>query len=434
MKRFVKSKILLGSGTFASVYAAAESNGDNGYAWKELKNSEANSDYDERFIREVHILSTLKHPNIVPIAFSSLVERPYYFIMPKAERTLTTAIRFSGITPIDRNGIFRQICWGVEYAHDNGVLHRDLKPDNVLLFPDGTAKISDFGLAKKSDASLLSLTNTNDKGGTHGFTAPEQWSDSLKNVSEATDIYSLGKILYVLHTGANAYHIQDDHPELLPGIKYIVLKATAVKPEDRFGSISEMLESFELAVGNDDALSDPQIKVESLIQKFYKDGTLRNRELAYLDNLFRKTADDAAFYLQVFPLIPVEIWKTLYERDKIAFRRILEAYDQHASVQLPFNYTDRVAGCYAAIYRVVQDSDVSMVILNRLLIMGFSHNRWFVRSTLEKLLKCRPLDGLVCFRLRDVIRQNREAANWSFENLLSGALPVIIADELGKAG
>lgn len=430
MRDYQKCKILLGVGKFAAVYAAEDLCGECVYAWKELKGVDPDPDHEERLIREAHILSTLKHPNIVPIFYSNLTERPYYFVMPRASQTLATAIKFSGVTPIDRDEIFRQICWGVEFAHENGVLHRDLKTDNILLFPDGSAKISDFGLAKKTDSILASLTDTDDIGGTHGFTAPEQWSDSLKNVSQATDIYSLGKILYVLYTGQSPYHIQEEHADLPAGIRYIVQRSTATKPEDRFRSVAELLESFELAICNYDTLTEPELRIEQMLQGFYEKGFLDSHELTSLDELFVRHADDTVFYLEVFPLFPAEIWAGLYLHDRLSFRRIMDGYDSCVAIPLPFSYTDKVASCYASIFRNLRDPDIAVLILNRLIQMGYTHNRWYVRTILENLIKEKPLDGLVCFRLRDIFRRDKEAAIWSFENISQTKLPAILANEL----
>src|ERR1044071_2971862 len=152
----------------------------------------------KRFAREVRILSSLDHPNIVRVIDQQLEPEPYYYVMPLFDHSLASELG-SLVGDEARIGtIFRAILDAMEYAHAQGVIHRDLKPENVLMNSDTDLVVSDFGLGRRINAATTRQTMSGIGMGTPWYMAPEQLYD-FKNADQRSDIFSLGRILYELH-------------------------------------------------------------------------------------------------------------------------------------------------------------------------------------------------------------------------------------------
>jgi predicted Ser/Thr protein kinase len=157
---------------------------------------------EERFVREAQLAARLKHPNIVTIYESGVLEGRRYIAMERVEGKSFAAWRLDGAVPLPRQiAILRDVAQAVHAAHEQGVVHRDLKPQNILVSPDGRPSITDFGLAKMMDASSASLTSSSVVVGTPAYMSPEQ-AQGLKDIDRRTDVYSMGVILYEILTGA----------------------------------------------------------------------------------------------------------------------------------------------------------------------------------------------------------------------------------------
>jgi Zn-dependent peptidase ImmA (M78 family) len=234
---------LVGKGNFSEVYQALSSDGSSGFAWKQLK-PDADASDSERFRREVEILSKLSHDHIIEIVYTDLLAPQPYFVMPRAKQNLEMAVKFDINRQIDIRIVFKEICEAVIYAHGKGVLHRDLKPQNILITNDGSVKISDFGLARSFHFHQPGLTKINETGGTRPYAAPEQFDASLKDVDERADVFSLGKILYYIYTKCDPYLIESSKPSLPRQVYSIVKKATDGDREMRFHNVEALLKEF----------------------------------------------------------------------------------------------------------------------------------------------------------------------------------------------
>lgn len=153
-----------------------------------------------RFLQEARSAASLDHPNVVPIYDAGEVEGRVYYTMAYIDGPdLRHYVDKGGLPPLATAlRLFVQIVAGVAHAHQNGIIHRDLKPANVLIDRDGRARVTDFGLAKRS-ASDSHLTGTGQMMGTPAYMAPEQAREA-NEVSPAADVYALGGILYFLLT------------------------------------------------------------------------------------------------------------------------------------------------------------------------------------------------------------------------------------------
>jgi serine/threonine protein kinase len=203
-----------------------------------------------RFEREVLAVGTLSHDHILPL-YDYGEQRPwYYLVMPYIEGgTLRDhLLKRERLTVEEAGSFLEQIASALQYAHDHGVIHRDVKPSNILLRPDGYAYLGDFGLAK-AQRGAISLTHAGTMIGTPEYTAPEQ-SNGVNDYR--SDIYSLGVILYQMLTGRVPFiadtpvavtlkHLQTQpvppgqvNPDIPSSIEAVVLKALAKDPDERF--------------------------------------------------------------------------------------------------------------------------------------------------------------------------------------------------------
>ena len=222
-------------GGFGSVHICTSELGDK-YAIKFLENMDEIS--TERFKKEIRLTMRLSHPNIVEIiAYDAEASRKYY-IMPLYASSLK-AIIGSLHGAYDRQyKVITEILNGVVYLHSEGVLHRDLKPQNILYNSDSDIVINDLGLGRQIDIDSSRLTQMGAGFGTYRYTAPEQFMDASA-VDGKADIFSLGKIIEDIVTYNLSYHIPT------PELEYIINKCSQHIPDRRFSTVSELKTAVE---------------------------------------------------------------------------------------------------------------------------------------------------------------------------------------------
>jgi eukaryotic-like serine/threonine-protein kinase len=155
----------------------------------------------QRFFAEARATAKLDHLGIVPVYDVGEIDgRPYFAMKHVRGRTLSELIVSGVVTQRQAAGYLEQVSRAVHYAHQSGVVHRDIKPSNILIDETGSAKLTDFGLAKQTD-SADSLTRTGDVLGTPNYMSPEQASGRMGPIGAASDVYSLGSVLYHALTG-----------------------------------------------------------------------------------------------------------------------------------------------------------------------------------------------------------------------------------------
>jgi hypothetical protein len=199
----------LGRGGMGVVYRARQMSLNREVALKMLPGTFAEPHEIIRFLQEAEVIAAVKHPHVVQVYdYGQCGSRPYFAMEYLGGGSLVGLIRNAGkLSPTTAAELVEKIARGVQAAHDLGIVHRDIKPQNVLLGEDGEPKVTDFGLAKRGGRT--DLTRTGAVMGTPHYMAPEQAAGKTKFVGPAADIYALGVILYECLTGRTPFTAED---------------------------------------------------------------------------------------------------------------------------------------------------------------------------------------------------------------------------------
>jgi beta-lactam-binding protein with PASTA domain/predicted Ser/Thr protein kinase len=274
---------LLGHGGMAEVYLAADTRLGRDVAVKVLRSDLARDPtFLSRFRREAQAAASLNHPMIVAVYDTGqdngvTPPLPYIVMEYIKGQTLREVLQSEGrITPQRASEIVAEVCAALEYSHRAGIIHRDIKPGNVMLTGDGAVKVMDFGIARAIAATTSTVTATAAVMGTAQYLSPEQARG--ENVDARSDLYSAGVLFYELLTGrppftgdspvAIAYqHVREDpappstsEPDLPPDLDAVVLKALAKNPDNRYQSAQEMRDDLERVLAGTKVLATPVLR------------------------------------------------------------------------------------------------------------------------------------------------------------------------------
>ncbi|MDM8532959.1 serine/threonine-protein kinase [Anaerolineales bacterium HSG25] len=415
----------IGSGGFGVVYESFIINLGQHVAVKFFAGMEQSTHERERFEREVRIQSRLQHPNILPVITHDLQAEPPWFAMPLAQTTLTTEAKSIREKPERIIPIFRQILAGLKNAHDQGVIHRDLKPQNILLFDDDQVKIADFGLGKRinPDTFTMTLTYTHEVIGTLYYAPPEQMK-GLQLADFRSDIFSLGKIFYLVLTGQSPLDL--DLEDVDDRFRYIIDKSTRRKPENRFQTIDDLIEAFEAVTG--DATLFQRSQANEQMETLFA-STASADTVTKLDTMFISQSSNENLYQTYFPKIEGRFLRAYLKHNPEGFQRVLTQYDQHISQAVAYNYCDTVAKLYRQIFAKLPDPSTRQLTLSRILDLGVRYNRFYVQNIFCKMLS-EIEDQSTALVAREVMRQNSFAIYRLRDKLLKKNLINILHQEL----
>ena len=207
----------LAIGGMGAVYEAEQETPRRRVALKLLRHDVLGPGMEQRFRRETEVLGRLQHPGIAPLFEAGTVDtaegRQPYFAMEFVEgRPLDEHANAHGLDTNARLALFARVCDAVQHAHDKGVIHRDLKPGNILVTETGEPKVLDFGLARVTDADLHELSLATEPGqimGTLPYMSPEQVGGGAHALDLRSDVYALGVLLFELLAGRRPYEVRD---------------------------------------------------------------------------------------------------------------------------------------------------------------------------------------------------------------------------------
>lgn len=251
----------LGRGGMGTVYLVEDSRLNRRVAMKVLEAADRSGDLEQRLLREARVLAQLEHPGIVPVHdVGTLADGRIFYTMKFVQgRRLDEIARDSASLP-ERLRLFQKICEPIAFAHSLGVLHRDLKPQNIMVGPFGEVLVMDWGIAKVLAGSAKSAPNDGEVSaspaaatdfplkappgtaqgtvvGTPGYMAPEQARGEIAQLDQRADIFSLGAILQFLLSGRNGESATENHSARR--LSAIVAKAMALAPSSRYASVQD---------------------------------------------------------------------------------------------------------------------------------------------------------------------------------------------------
>lgn len=271
---------IIGVGGMSVVYKAYDNVDDRIVAIKILKDEFLNNEeFKRRFKNESKAIALLSHENIVRVYNVNFGEKLQYIVMEYIDGiTLKEYInKQNSITWNDAVYFMTQILRAVQHAHDKGIVHRDIKPQNIILLPNGTLKVTDFGIARFSRSETKTLTEQA-IGSVH-YIAPEQAKG--EQTDERADIYSMGVVLYEMLAGkvpfdsenavsvalmqvqANAEKLTQINPNIPKGLEQICVHAMQKNPDDRYQSATEMLLDIEEIIKNPNTVFNYASNTES---------------------------------------------------------------------------------------------------------------------------------------------------------------------------
>jgi len=255
----------IGRGSMATVYRALDPNSNREVAIKILpREMMHNPEFRARFRQEITMISSLEHPSIVPVYDSGEDDGQLYFVMRyMTGGSLADLLERGRLSPTRTAEIIERIALGLDYAHQKGIIHRDIKPDNVLFDTSGKPYLSDFGVAKLAEVAI------SDTGsgvmGTPAYLSPEQASGENNKVDNRSDVYGLGVLVYQMLTGERPFtsdtplgvlvkhinepvpNIRDVNPSLPPWFETVTKTAMAKNKEDRYRSVLEFSHAVSIA-------------------------------------------------------------------------------------------------------------------------------------------------------------------------------------------
>ena len=292
----------------------------------------------------------------------------------------------------------------MEYAHREGVVHRDLKPLNILMNSCDDVVISDFGLGREIDPELTRQTQTGFGMGTPFYMAPEQFTNA-KNSDARSDIFSLGRILYVMHTGPLA-HLAVDLSRIPVNTRFIVSKCCHDSPDRRFQSVSELKQAWLITIG-EISIASATDQANALLKDLVTNTSgINPRKVDELADLLLSNEEDPDFVHDTVMKVPTDVLVEMVNRRFEDAKRLLRKFsDLAASTSFAFSYTDKIADKCDSLYHSILDFEIRADLLYCVLQVGYQHNRFYVMGVGVDMIEEIKLPGearALVDRLKDI--------------------------------
>lgn len=396
LTQYVLDRQIGNTGAFGEVYVCHDRY-DEHYAIKIMKLPISPKEEEfvrERFKREVRLLKRLTNPNVISIFDYDLTSKRCSYVMPIYTHSLRDII------PNIYNDLGRQrtivnnILNGLKYLHSEGVIHRDLKPDNILYNNDADVVITDFGLSIQHNSGSLTLTQ-NCNFGTPRYISPEQQRDS-HSVDYRTDIYAMGKIFEDIFTNFGSTSIESESLDIL------ISKCTEYKPEDRFNNVADVQAYFndimDILIGN---ISTETID-NQIVLLLKRNNNVNIKKLA---NVLLSAADEEkieSFFKNISDDNYRQLERSEIDLVKKLVKKLSKYWDQS---YWPFSYIDDITDTIIKIYGASLNVQIKAELLYRLADLAIHYNRFrsqrYVRSLFKDLDSNQTLQIEMARKLRN---------------------------------
>ncbi len=442
--RYVLDANPVASGGFGKVYRAEDSQAERSrdvvVAVKVLDTGGVVDPIDfARFRREQQILLEDHHANVVPaLDAGEETDGTLWYVMPLAKESLADAVASIAGDVLVVVDIVRQIAAGLAHLHEKDVIHRDVKPGNVLRFRRGVWAISDLGLARRiGPHETTTLTETGEGVGSWWFTAAEQWTDA-KAVTNAADIFGIGRVLHLLLTGEQGPVSDIEHEAL----RAVVRRATDAAPSRRYPSIEAFAQALDDAASSptglwqtrDERNADAKQQLAERLRGPIADPTavkeIRRLIVASIDDeeLF-EVLDETVVYLSGPDLFD------LWHDDNDLLREFLNRLARFMKDRrYEFAFSDQIASFFRRCLTASDDDpDVMGASVLALIGVGANHNRWRVRDSLGAILQT-ARTGPQALAVAEAIRASDEYnLAWSIEDINLSTLHPVVASSIDRA-
>src|SRR5699024_2975547 len=403
----VKDK--LGGGGFGKVLNVLDQQNEDIIA---LKYCTSFSEEDiRRFKREVRIMESIDHENVIKVLDSNVEYNPPYFTMTMALYSVTETIPRlqqgdGDITKVVT--VFESICKGINAIHNSGHTHRDIKPDNALVFEDQKIVVSDLGLAKFDERDTTILTRASIYMGTYDYMPPEQMIyGGTRDLDHRGDIFQLGKTLYHLLTGHRPTVL---NPNGVPtGIWYVIQKATRQNPDERYQSIDQLLDALHDAIRVTDPKMNPKGMFEKLLTVANENLKSNEYDAKNISSIIQLiySVDDMDDYITLFHELPNRILQIYASNMATELEPVMEKYKKAIDEKVdeyPFPFAENVAEKMEIIFRNATSLYVKKNALLSILIAGNRLNRWAAMGDFDRLLQT-VNDDTVAHAVADGLRE-----------------------------
>lgn len=387
----------------------------------------------KRFKREVRLMSQIRHKNVIEILDSNLDCEFPYFIMPLCQYSLDAIIPKLKDNVVVSLKLLLDVCKGINAIHLSEIIHRDIKPKNILISLDGVIKVCDLGLGKfiLRDSSVITLSNQ--YMGTEGYIPTEFYKQGgTKNADVRSDIFQLGKTIYNILTNSNPALIESD---ILPGgLLYIIRKCIADNPLNRYQNISEL----ETAISNYLLSLEPKanpinyfkelinVALENLKSKTYNKKNVE--EIIASIYTFKDSSEGLFNRFNEIPLKIIEIISSNFEHEAI---QLIELYSENTikhfqENRINFSDADSVTDITNAFFQGSKNLTIRLKSLELILFAANYCNRYYAMDIFDNMLQA-VKDNETATAVSDMLRNNIEIYENVSDRIPSNKLHSLIA-------